>query len=134
MIHRAFIIDDDELSTYLTQFVLEEEKLADSIDCYVDAEKAFEDLVGPAVDDLPEIIFLDLNMPYMSGWASLDALRPYENKLEKTTQIYILSSSINPTDIARSERYKLVVGFLHKPLETAEVNQIKASLRHFKKN
>ncbi|WP_187262982.1 response regulator [Pontibacter beigongshangensis] len=127
-IQRAFIIDDDELSTYLTQFVLEEEKLADSIDCYVDAEKAFEDLVGPAVNDLPEVIFLDLNMPYMSGWAFLDALRPYEKKLEKKIKIYILSSSINPTDVARSERYRLVAGFLHKPLEIDEVSQIKASL------
>ncbi|MFT2009942.1 response regulator [Pontibacter sp. 13R65] len=125
MIHKAFIVDDDELSTYLTQFVLEEEQLVDNITCYLDAEKAFKDIVEPITNELPELIFLDLNMPYMNGWAFLDALQPYEKKLHNRLKIYILSSSINPTDVARSEQYKLVAGFLHKPLESSVVNQIK---------
>ncbi|TXK28601.1 response regulator [Pontibacter qinzhouensis] len=126
LIHKAFIIDDDELSTYLTQHVLEEEKLAGQIDCYLDAEKALQDLMAPTAESLPDLIFLDLNMPYMNGWAFLDALLPYEHNLSPKLKIYILSSSISPVDMAKSEHYKLVAGFLHKPLEPEQINQIKA--------
>ena len=48
---------------------------------------------------IPQVILLDLNMSVMDGWQFLKALEEYDLSALKSTTLYIVSSSINPTDI-----------------------------------
>ena len=65
---------------------------------------------------MPEIIFLDLNMPGMDGFAFLDALKARNGSLSDKLKVVILSSSIDVKDISRSKEYKTVINFISKPL------------------
>ncbi|RCH56034.1 response regulator [Mucilaginibacter hurinus] len=65
---------------------------------------------------LPDVIFLDLNMPKFSGW---DFLQHYEKlypSLAKKTDIYVVSSSVDIEDQSRAEQYPFVRSYLRKPL------------------
>ena len=61
---------------------------------------------------LPHVLFLDLNMPEMTGWDFLDKFNPNHEE----AQIYILSSSVDERDISKASQYSIVKDYLSKPL------------------
>ncbi|WP_114784058.1 response regulator [Botryobacter ruber] len=124
MIRKVFIVDDDEISIFILESFLMTEGFAEEFVGFLDAEEALQVLLDAADEDLPEIIFLDLNMPVLSGWDFLDALQPYEDKLLGKCSIYILTSSVDPAEIKRARDYKLVVDYLHKPLTEEAIEKI----------
>lgn len=65
---------------------------------------------------LPDIIFLDINMPIVDGWDFLEEFDKIKNSLPKTINIYMVSSSINAFDRVRAESQKLVNGYISKPI------------------
>lgn len=125
MISKVFVIDDDEISVYLTSLVLEEAVFAREIYTYSSADEALANLSLTEDAPLPDLILLDLNMPIKSGWDFLDTLRPYENDLKGKLDVFILTSSIADSDKDRSRTYPLVRGFLHKPLDEASLAHIR---------
>ncbi|SFT55080.1 Response regulator receiver domain-containing protein [Algoriphagus locisalis] len=62
------------------------------------------------------ILFLDINMPEMSGWDFMKKLEENESINFDLLKIYMLSSSVEPLDLQRSRLNKNIVGFLEKPL------------------
>jgi CheY-like chemotaxis protein len=65
---------------------------------------------------LPEIIFLDINMPVVNGFEFLDKFEKLNNTVKEHCAIIMLSSSVHIDDIKRAEADKHVRFFLSKPL------------------
>lgn len=124
---KTYLIDDDELSIYLTETLLREEGFSPSIRTFQSAEQAFDELIS-ALIQAPQVIFLDLNMPLMNGWQFLDALAPYAKELRGRCRIYILTSSLALKDLEKSKQYELVAGLIHKPLDRKEIHAIQSRL------
>ena len=62
------------------------------------------------------VVFLDLNMPIMDGW---EFLEKFENELYANypnIKIILLSSSVDPSDIEKSNQFPMVFKFMSKPL------------------
>jgi response regulator RpfG family c-di-GMP phosphodiesterase len=77
---------------------------------------------------LPDLIFLDLNMPGMDGWGFLEAFQ----KLQRTKQdimIVILSTSKTTEEIIRSKAFSNVIDYIRKPLTSEFLKSIFE--RHF---
>ncbi|MDQ2771624.1 MAG: response regulator [Bacteroidota bacterium] len=125
---KTYLIDDDNIGIYLTEQLLRAEGFAQSISKFQTAEAALEKLINSAPDMLPEVVFLDLNMPLMNGWQFLDALAPYEAKLRDNCHIYILTSSLALSDLEKSRHYPLVAGLIHKPIDRGEIRAIHSQL------
>jgi CheY-like chemotaxis protein len=119
---RILIIDDDPLSTFLTQTVITLAEPAHDITVLESGIKALEVMTDAPGEAIPELIFLDLNMPIMDGWAFLDALAPIKEKLQGKCTIYILTSSLDIADTLRVEEYAIVSGLIHKPITTEDVD------------
>ena len=114
---------------YLTEHLLRVEGFSNSICTFQSAREALERLLVQAKEKLvPDIVFLDLNMPEMDGWQFLDALAPYEDELRGTCTIYILTSSLALNDLEKSREYDLVAGLIHKPLDSREIRAIQSRL------
>ena len=125
---KTYLIDDDDLGIYLTEQLLRAEGFSNSICTFQSAREALDTLVKEKEGSVPQVVFLDLNMPLMNGWQFLDALAPYENELRGRCHIYILTSSLALSDLEKSRHYHLVSGLIHKPIDSEEIRAIHSRL------
>jgi len=129
MVNTVLSIDDDKVTQLLNKFQLNAAKFCNNlIEVYngLEAIDFFRKLDSGELpmDSFPEIIFLDLNMPMMDGWAFVEAFKSDFAHFEGKTKIFILSSSINPADIERAKNERNVVDFLAKPLNAENLKKV----------
>lgn len=123
---RFYLIDDDSIFVFLTRKTLQVANLNTDLTVFEDGEKALLDLAVNADQPglLPDIIFLDLNMPVLDGWGFLEKFLLLEPSINKKIDIYIVSSSISPSELERSQGIPVVTDFLTKPLSRSKFVEI----------
>lgn len=73
------LIDDDRDDAEIFSDALKEAGLSDGLDYYEDGLKALKSLADKSVR--PDVIFLDINMPFINGWECLRQIKGFaENK------------------------------------------------------
>ncbi|WP_103069165.1 response regulator [Aquimarina sediminis] len=124
----ACIIDDDNMYVNLIKKIVEAKSLCHNLMVFKNGRDALNyfEAILTSLDKktIPEIIFLDLNMPIMDGWEFLENFTKIKNKLGKTITLYIVSSSINPVDIERAKGINSVEDYLVKPVTIEDLESI----------
>ncbi|SIS40072.1 Response regulator receiver domain-containing protein [Zobellia uliginosa] len=125
-IRSVCIIDDDPIFIYGTKRIMKEVDFSDEIIVYNNGQDAIEGLRQITNDgkELPSVIFLDLNMPIMNGWEFLDHFTEMPNNNQEDILIYIISSSVDPRDIARIQEYDIVNNYILKPITIEDLHKI----------
>ncbi|GAA4425866.1 hypothetical protein GCM10023188_07290 [Pontibacter saemangeumensis] len=123
-IERVLVIDDDEISIFLTKRVLKKTGIGNAILTAPNGREGLRLFKG-AVEkgQPPQLVLLDIKMPVMDGFAFLEELGKLETVDLSETRIVLLSSSHNLWEMERAKKYR-VVSFLHKPLEKDELLRI----------
>jgi CheY-like chemotaxis protein len=124
----TLIIDDDTIGVFLTERLLKREAFSADIVAFSSAAEALAFLRQAVPDEWPRVIFLDLNMPVMDGWEFLAALQPLEAQLRERCRIYILTSSLAQSDTSRVDEFGLVAGLIHKPIDSVQIQTVRAQL------
>ncbi|GAB3199867.1 CheY-like chemotaxis protein [Pontibacter aydingkolensis] len=121
---KVFVIDDDHLSVFLTQSILNLDTATTEVVTFLSAEAALETMAELDNTAMPDVIFLDLNMPLMDGWHFLDALAKLKPGVETNCSIYVLTSSLDVSDSIKAAAYSMVSRLLHKPITNEDISLI----------
>jgi CheY-like chemotaxis protein len=117
----CLLIDDNYIDNFVTRKVLESSHFAEQIIVRQSPTEAISSLSEGTIK--PDVIFLDIRMPTMSGF---EFLQEYDTLLidKSRIKIFMLSSSLNPTDIKESMGNKYITHFIHKPLTVKALEEI----------
>ena len=121
------VVDDDPINNMVCKYTISNIIPEVNVQLFTDPEQALASIKTQYDEGTmqPEtVLFLDINMPIMSGWEFLDELSTFPENLRSHITIYILSSSIDPEDIADAERHPYVHGYHSKPLSKETLKQI----------
>ncbi|PJZ71199.1 hypothetical protein CH373_01415 [Leptospira perolatii] len=116
--YELLLVDDDSIFVALTRRTMEKAGVAGNLRVFGDGEGAITYLKSVIADLnlIPDVIFLDINMPYMDGWQFLDEYSRFAGELSKQPIIYMVSSSVDEADIRKAKEIPFVKGYLVKPL------------------
>ncbi|ARV05665.1 response regulator [Polaribacter sp. SA4-10] len=120
------IIDDDTIYQFILTSIINKNKLAENILSFFDGEKAIQYFVNNKMNSekIPDILFLDVNMPIMDGWMFIEEYARIKKEMIKKTAIFMLSSSVNPIDIERAGKISEISAYIIKPIKLEEVKRI----------
>jgi CheY-like chemotaxis protein len=123
-IDTVYIIEDDAISSFIIKRIVDDRLKGKESIVFENGQVAIKSLKHTFEngDELPDLIFLDINMPIMDGWEFLEALRVLDPQV--SIPIFILTSSINPADMEKAKSYQTVKGFLSKPFTYAKLDGI----------
>jgi CheY-like chemotaxis protein len=124
--HTVCLIDDDRIYQFTAKKILESTGLSKEIFIFNNGEEAinFFRENSQAAEKLPDIIFLDINMPVMDGWQFLEEFQVLHQDLGKKISIYMVSSSVDDYDIKKSKEYSLVADYVIKPINRERFEQL----------
>jgi CheY-like chemotaxis protein len=76
-------------------------------------------------ENLPNIIFLDINMPVVDGFVFLYEFEKFRELVRTKCKVIILSSSDNKRDIDKIVNNNYVIKFITKPLTEGSLEEIR---------
>ncbi|NOT73370.1 MAG: response regulator [Cyclobacteriaceae bacterium] len=120
------VIDDDSVYQFTASRTLKATKLTDQILQFPNGQEALTFLHNNATDPgkLPDIIFLDINMPITDGWMFLDEFRKSKDEFAKKMRIFMVSSSIDPRDLNRAKSNPEVEDYVEKPISLNRFSEL----------
>jgi CheY-like chemotaxis protein len=120
----VYVVEDDLITAKITEVHLRQHGAFGRVQRYPNGQPALEALLRSSAQQapLPDLILLDLNMPVMDGWEFLDALA--KQSWQQHLQVCVLTSSIQPDDQAKADKYAAVKGYFSKPVSTDLLNAI----------
>jgi len=126
MIESVFLIDDSELDNFVSRNVIQQAKYSNNIMDFLFAGNALDFLrsIESDQEDIPNVIFLDINMPVINGFEFLKEFETLPGPVRKKAKIVILSSSLNPSDIEKTTASPYVIKYLNKPLSVQKLKEL----------
>jgi CheY-like chemotaxis protein len=114
---KALLVDDDPAMNFVNKIQLQRTEIFTDIRIALNGKQAL-DLIRQGIDnpkELPDIIFLDLNMPVMGGFAFLEAFAQLNFNHKDRIKIVILSSSEHQSDKDRALEFG-ITDYYSKPI------------------
>lgn len=129
MLASILLIDDDFTTNYLHKKIFSKAEFNSPIEVANNGKEGIDKLLEfneTIIDnDAFVLIFLDLNMPVVDGWQFLDLYEEIKPQLNYKSNLFVISSSINPDDEERAKRNSLVEDYIPKLLTVDRLIKLK---------
>ena len=123
---RFILVDDDNFNNILHDIMIKStlgENVA--VETFTKPEKVLEFLQENAAEGVERtVLFLDIDMPKISGWDFLAMYEEFTDEVKMQVSIYVLSISLDHRDSNKAGGNKNVKGFISKPLTTEMILSI----------
>ena len=123
---RVLLIDDNDIDNFINERMITTTNFGRTVVVKTSSEAAIEYLRKnmETADQIPHIVFLDLNMPVVDGFGFLTEYESLPDAVKKFSKVIVLSSSISPEDINRASTNPYVVKYINKPLNEKYLDAI----------
>lgn len=116
------VIDDDVTNNLICEYNIKNFDLQAHIRTFTQPELAFEYL-KEGTEGIETIVFLDLNMPTMTGWEFLEKFKYLDQEIKRNISFYILTSAMENGEMEEVD-YPFLKGFFSKPLSKDHLKKI----------
>lgn len=122
----VMVIDDNPIDLYIAEMVMATTRFAEKVICMNSASAALDYLkpLYESPDELPHLIFLDINMPVMTGFDFLKEYQHLPENIRKKCIIMMLTTSLDENDRRLAEENQFVNRFLNKPLDRDKIAEL----------
>lgn len=121
-IKRVLIVDDDPISNILARKKFTHTGIVEEVDIVTDGQMAFDYLINRDFD-IPELIFLDINMPVMDGFEFLKKFTQSHAPAKVKSRIIVVSAYYNDEEIKEIADYNEVIAYIEKPITEEKIHQ-----------
>ncbi|MFM7900769.1 MAG: response regulator [Bacteroidota bacterium] len=114
----VLLVDDNEIDNFINERIIVSSGFCANVVVKFSADAALDYLREVSTDpaQVPDVIFLDLNMPVKDGFGFLADFASLNDNVKSKSKVIVLSSSISPDDINRASVNPHVYKYLNKPL------------------
>lgn len=127
-IDQIILIDDSEIDLFIQRRFLEVFNFGKQLKTFLSARTALDWLTTSNGTEVPQLVFLDLNMPDLDGFGFLIQFSQLPPALRKGIRIVILTSSNSRGDLDKALAFENVVHFITKPLKQSDIEVLKQKL------
>jgi len=123
----VLLVDDNDTDNFISKRIIEITEFADRVEVKNSGKSALDYLAEHenSPEDLPSIIFLDINMPVVDGFVFLYEFEKFRELVRTKCKVIILSSSDNKRDIDKIVNNNYVIKFITKPLTEHSLDEIR---------
>lgn len=128
---KVMLLDDDEVNNFICSSIIQKCIPEARVISFLNGKQGLdylESLLGKNDYNLPDLIFLDINMPVMNGWEFLDRYKKIANRFNKKIVLMMLTASISDKDFKKAETYDIVDSYLTKPLKQDELIKVREDI------
>ncbi len=120
------LVDDDEIFQYMAERLFRSTNLIDDFNIFSNGEETINFLKGiqNEPDEWPGIILLDLSMPILDGWGFLEEYRKLFPEMSNNVTLYVVTSSIDPSDYEKARQANEVADFIIKPMTSKKLEYL----------
>lgn len=126
---RVLLVDDNETDNFISARIIELTGFSDFTVVKNSGKEALDYLKENKnnPDQLPDLIFLDINMPIVNGFIFLYEFEKFSTVVKRKCKVCILSSSDNSKDIDKIVNNDHVIRFLTKPLTATALDELRVN-------
>jgi len=129
-IDSVMLVDDNDTDNFISKRIIEITGFSSNVivknSCKLALQYLEQNQNNPA--SLPDVIFLDINMPIVDGFVFLFEFDLFADVVKNKCKIVILSSSNNKKDIAKIVDNSHVIKFVTKPLTEKALEEVRDAL------
>ncbi|NVK28484.1 MAG: response regulator [Flavobacteriia bacterium] len=121
-----YIIDDDDIYVYGMRRIIKGLNPELNVEAFGNGQDALDQILRVLEGDgsLPEVILLDINMPILDGWQFLEEYLQIQDHRLKEIRIYMVSSSVDSSELSRAEGIPEIVEYVIKPMKKPKLQEI----------
>lgn len=125
LVEKTLLIDDSDIDLFIQRRFLEVYNFSNDLQLFKSAEEALKWLETIDLSDVPEVIFLDLNMPEFDGFTFLRQFKELPVPVQRKAKIVVLTSSNSSKDREQAFTFSNVIQFITKPLKQSDLDELK---------
>lgn len=123
----VMVIDDNRIDLYIASRLIVKNNFGNKVLEYTSAIEALKYLQENQDNTvlLPDVIFVDIYMPCMTGFEFMAEYDKLPVALKKHCKVFIISSSQDEQDVAKANQDKNIIRMLEKPMNKEFLNALK---------